>query len=189
MNQVIEDKTISLRAEDPPQCSAHEQCAALNLDGDCCPTIDGTMLGCCGSTADQYHFFSDAYFPIDGMGFGNEGNAHNFHFCSHVHTAFAYHGAGTFSFTGDDDVWVFINNQLAVDLGGLHNPMTDTVDLTTFCPQGNCLADGNMYPLDVFHCERAPSGSPFQPAERTRLLCLPSHIGVATLSRRPNVGV
>ena len=45
-----------------------------------------------------------SYFPIDGEGFGNQGFRHNYHFCSEIHTAFAYHGSGTFSFA------VFINN-------------------------------------------------------------------------------
>lgn len=32
-----------------PQCSANAQCKAQNLDGDCCPTYDGVMLGCCAT--------------------------------------------------------------------------------------------------------------------------------------------
>jgi fibro-slime domain-containing protein len=68
----------------------------------------------------SFQYATGAFFPIDNMGWGNGPNAHNYGFTSETRYWFQYTGAATLDFTGDDDVYVYINKILAVDLGGLH---------------------------------------------------------------------
>jgi len=108
-----------------------------------------------------YQYKSDAFFPVDNLGFGNEGLNHNFGFTTEIHTQFIYNGGEKFTFTGDDDLWMFINNKLAIDLGGLHPPLSDTVDLDASAAMLG-IAPGQTYKMDIFHAERHSTGSNFR---------------------------
>jgi fibro-slime domain-containing protein len=100
---------------------------------------------------------SNAFFPLDGQGFGNEDNDHNFHFTTEVHTSFTYQGGEVFTFRGDDDLWLFVDGQLALDIGGLHPAVQDEIEMDTLG-----LTPGETYTMDIFHAERHTNESNFR---------------------------
>ncbi len=110
---------------------------------------------------DPYYIDLGGFFPIDGQLLGNPGGSpdHNFHFTFELHTEFTYDAdrAQFFKFTGDDDVWVFVNGELVIDLGGVHAAHDQYVDLNRLG-----LADGETYQLDFFFAERHRTQSNFR---------------------------
>jgi fibro-slime domain-containing protein len=117
---------------------------------------------------------------------------HNFSFTSEVRYWFSYSTSKqyTLDFTGDDDVWVFVNRKLAVDLGGIHTPVEGQIVLNatgggtvTVTPtegaacktQGvvsTCtgaqskvdlgMTNNGVYEIAVFQAERAWNGSTYK---------------------------
>ncbi len=92
------------------------------------------------------------------------GKVHNYSFAMKISAQFQYVKGQYFEFRGDDDVWVFINNHLVVDIGGCHGPAEGFVDLDTIGQNDPKLKlkEGVEYPFHIFFSERNADGSNFK---------------------------
>jgi fibro-slime domain-containing protein len=122
-------------------------------------TID-IPLTLSNSSKGVYSYRNTSFFPIDNQLFSNEGQTHNYAFTVEVATRFRYNGGETFTFAGDDDVFVFINRNLAIDLGGIHSMLSQTVDLDAQADQLG-IEKGGIYSMHIFFAERHMTGSDF----------------------------
>jgi fibro-slime domain-containing protein len=116
------------------------------------------------------------FYPIDASGFTvapareqtyaadpvvNDGELHDFGFTTEIRYFFQYLGGETLRFSGDDDLWIFVNRRLALDVGGLHPRTTRTLDMDESATALG-LTVGGLYEIALFHAERHSAGSNFQ---------------------------
>ena len=95
---------------------------------------------------------------------GNDTCKHNYSYTMSVSASFKYVKGQYFEFRGDDDVWVYINNRLVVDIGGVHEKVEGAVNLDTIGQNDPKLAlkEGREYPFHIFYAERNATGSNFK---------------------------
>jgi len=97
------------------------------------------------------------FFPLDNRGYYNvdpakinpSGVKHNYSFCMEMHSQFQLYSGMSFEFQGDDDVWLFVNDSLVMDIGFIHGAMSGSVDFDKLP-----LRYGEIYSYDFFYCER-----------------------------------
>lgn len=110
-----------------------------------------------------YTYASNAFFPLtatEGFGATPQGQDRNFLFTTEIHTRFTYVARQVFTFRGDDDLWIFVNGKLALDLGGMHGEREASIDFDAQAAELG-IAPGSDYSMDVFHAERHTSQSNF----------------------------
>jgi fibro-slime domain-containing protein len=126
-----------------------------------------------GTNPQTWKYSNMSFFPIDNQLFGNSGQDangkwHNFGFTYEIHSSFTYQGGETFNFWGDDDLWVFVNKKLALDLGGVHAGAAGTINLDAQASQLG-ITRGNVYPFDFFYAERHTTSSEIQVSTSIKL--------------------
>lgn len=127
---------------------------------------NGTISQGTGGTA------TVGFYPLDGLGYEQSGlltktsaidSTHNGGFTLRGESQFVYNEASNlyFTFTGDDDVYMYINGTLALDLGGAHGRNSKTVELNKLDPVKYGLVEGQVATFTFFYMERCSDASTF----------------------------
>ena len=127
---------------------------------------NGTISQGTGGTA------TVGFYPLDKLGYEQSGlltktsaidATHNGSFTLRGESQFVYNEASNlyFQFTGDDDVYMYINGVLALDLGGAHGRNSKTVNLNDLDPTKYGLKEGQVATFTFFYMERCSDASTF----------------------------
>lgn len=96
-------------------------------------------------------------FPVS-----DDGNNHNCFFGMQYAVKFTltadYVGPLEYYFFGDDDMWVFLDDKLVCDIGGVHSSVGEYVNLWDYLKE-NGRTESETHTLTFFYTERGASGS------------------------------
>lgn len=113
------------------------------------------------------------FYPLEDLGYEQSGlltatskvnnGAKNGGFTLRGESQFVYNEASNlyFTFTGDDDVYMYINGVLALDLGGAHGRNSKTVNLNDLDATKYGLKEGQVATFTFFYMERCSDASTF----------------------------
>ncbi|MBO7583999.1 MAG: fibro-slime domain-containing protein [Treponema sp.] len=106
----------------------------------------------------RWEFYAPVFFPIDNLGFGNDEGDHNFNFTveSTFYLLYRENTPITISCKSDDDLWLFVNGKLLIDLGGRHGVETKQI---TFDAKDYKAQPGDYIEIKLFKADRGVSGS------------------------------
>jgi fibro-slime domain-containing protein len=126
----------------------------------------------------------------DGTGTALQGQFHNFYYTTEARYLFRYSGPASLSFFGDDDVFVYINGKLKLDLGAPHQRLMGMVNIGDATDN---LEMGKIYEIAVFHADRHPRDANYQLTlssfSTSQSSCIPTcGDGVATASEECDLG-
>lgn len=125
----------------------------------------------------NYEFMTDAFFPINGRLYGNEGSAENHYFTYEIEGMFTYAGCSDqiFEFEADDDAWIFVNDFLVIDLGGMRAGVPQTIELDRLG-----LTDGQDYSFKLFYAQRQGTDATFRLRTNVRVMTDPEVIALSS---------
>lgn len=99
--------------------------------------------------------------PINGLGFGNESDSiENAGYALHIKNQFTYKGGEQIYFGADDDAYVFIDGKLAIECGGFHEAIIESLYLDSFVlADDEPLTADETYDIEIFMVERRQGGN------------------------------
>ena len=126
-----------------------------------------------GSTFD---YENEKFYPVDGLGFKDvdeDGHNHLFTLSLGIPFRVLKSDEQLFEITADDDTWVYVDNKLVLDMGGIHEPVRGALRIAengevetsvgdeVFAYSGTTIA-GDSAIIRVFHADRDSKESVFK---------------------------